>query len=94
MGVYIKGAKMPKCCTECSLYCYDDRLRNEEERHICLLKCWTRLIRPTEERQYYCPLVEVKTPHGRLVDFGDIKYKGYTEAEIISLFPTVIEEED
>lgn len=60
MGIYIKDMEMPKCCTECHLYCYDNRLRNEEERHICLLKCWTRLIRPTEERQYYCPLVEEK----------------------------------
>lgn len=92
MGVYIKDIEMPKSCTECFLYRYDDRLRNEEERHICLRKCWARLIRPTEERQGFCPLVEVKTPHGRLIDADDMSVNRYDNN--VDEVETIIEEED
>lgn len=86
MGVYIKGIKMPQTCIDCPLYRYT------AVSHYC---CVAPIRgQKATERDKDCPLVEVKPPHGRLVDFGNIKYKGYTEAEIISLFPTVIEGED
>lgn len=98
MGIYIKGMEMPKSCTECFLYRYDDRLRNEEERHICLRKCWARLVRPTEERQGYCPLLEVNTPHGKLIDADEmarIYHAGsFDVTKVAKKMNAVIEEED
>ena len=59
MGVYIKDMKMPKGCRDCRF----------EDWGKCIA------IRPigttrhlSEEREVYCPLIEVKEPHGRLID--------------------------
>ena len=89
MGLYIKGAEMPKTCGDC-------RFLVGYGKFPCYCAVGDFPIKPSEAdmRDGICPLVEVKTPHGRLVDFGNIKYKGYTEAEIINMFPTVIEAED
>ena len=68
MSVLIKGMEMPKNCGECHF------LHNEGFKEWC---CLTE----SEDFNYdiipsSCPLVEVKTPHGRLIDedrlIGDI----------------------
>jgi len=53
MSVLIKGMEMPRHCGECGIdWC-----------HI-----WHRAENPIEKRPPDCPLVEVPTPHGRLID--------------------------
>lgn len=61
MSVLIKGMEMPKNCAECEFHQsgYPD---------WCDLSIRARDIHNTEIRQEWCPLVEVPTPHGRLID--------------------------
>ena len=55
MGVYVPKAELPKTCGECKMF----------EAAGCYL---FRDIKFTKERHPDCPLVEVRTPHGRLID--------------------------
>ena len=59
MGVYIKGMEMPHDCDSCKV--------------SDILDC--TLWKPMDigERHPECPLVEVPTPHGRLIDADDVK---------------------
>ena len=59
MGVYIKGMEMPITCNECRVF----------EAANCYR---FRDIKFTKERHQNCPLAEVKTPHGRLVDADQV----------------------
>lgn len=84
MGVYMPTVEMPTNCTECKL-----RL---------IVGCnpyKDNGLSPSKERHKDCPLVEIKTPHGRLIDedtiggvFIDIEVSGAIEDA-----PTVIEVE-
>lgn len=97
MSIYIKNAKMPKCCTECTFetLCSDDM-------HYCTAKQLS-----TEDylecRPPFCPLTEVPEPHGRLID-AEVLIEYFNklnewldideEGEIVSLInnaPTIIE---
>lgn len=58
MGVYIKGMDKPKSCKGCyfngsNLSCFITRGRIDRDDYTCEIEC---------------PIIEVKTPHGRLVD--------------------------
>lgn len=57
MGVYIKGMKMPIDCNTCYI-------------SECSLP-YSKVV-PIGYRHEECPLVEVKEPHGRLVDADEI----------------------
>lgn len=68
MGVYIKGMEMPKNCAECPV-----------NMEICKRGYKYLLERPElyEKRADDCPIVEVKSPHGRLGDLDALlRYKG------------------
>ena len=67
MSVLIKGMELPKNCFECVC----------EHKFFGKLKCYefsdfefdgTEKFPHMEDRSRYCPLVEVPTPHGRLID--------------------------
>ena len=64
MGVYIKGAMMPKDCETCFI------LNSCQHRHYEILEdeygYITKLVKED------CPLVEVAEPHGRLIDADEI----------------------
>lgn len=68
MSVLIKGMEMPKNCAECEFHQsgYPD---------WCDLSIRARDIHNTEIRQEWCPLVEVPTPHGRLIDADELYEK-------------------
>lgn len=73
MGVYIKDMEMPKNCVECGLCSADDG--------YCYLLCDCCDYESIHlGRHSDCPLVEVPTPHGRLIDadelYGAIVDKG------------------
>ena len=68
MGVYIRGMKMPKTCEECIYFLYCDVFGKARQN-----KCHDYHIKRLDG----CPLVEVKEPHGRLVDESRIDYKNY-----------------
>ena len=59
MSIIIKGMDMPKSCADCSVTCkvgYED--------YIATLSM--------SERPDFCPLIEIPTPHGRLIAEGSI----------------------
>ena len=101
MSVLIKGMEMPKNCINCP--CYD--LFN----HICQVTenfyygyCDDVEAYRTEDGLYRikdCPLVEVPTPHGRLIDadeIGEISADPYEERAFqsaIEEMPTIVEAE-
>lgn len=85
MGIYNPNKSMPKVCIDC----YDSK---------CLLPLYLKDI--TKERSPLCPLIEIKTPHGRLIDEDALCYevvkKGgvdfiYAATSCIKDTPTVIE---
>ena len=67
MSVIIKGMKIPKNCWECCL-----TSENEDFDRCCL---FTGIICLSIGRQNNCPLVEIPTPHGRLIDADAIDYR-------------------
>ena len=64
MGVYIKGMEMPKSCVSCSFQGFGGRMN---ERILCMLTGTNDYINQ-QSKFADCPLVEVPTPHGRLID--------------------------
>ena len=122
MSVLIKGMKIPYCCTECS-YCeeheHKEILRNDDYEYKvkmifnCKLKPedvedgWVGVEVADRKRQDWCPLVDVPTPHGDLIDREEamkglhtifILAKGQShrciQPECVEFAPTVIEAED
>ena len=65
MSVYIRGMEMPKNCEECPILCRAGVKFNG----FGFLE---------DKRADDCPLVEIKTPHGRLID-GDALHKLFME---------------
>ena len=104
MTLLIKGMEMPMVCDDCwALDEYGDYPRcriTEEQRGYN--------FRIREQRMEHCPLVEVPTPHGRLIDINDVKNTKFTVENInqyerwwngaldsvIENAPTVIEAEE
>ena len=92
MSVLFKGMVMPQCCGECKFmvdrWCY----ASEDAYFV------------ENKRHPDCPLVEVPTPHGRLIDADELEvdtewsdyYDGYQSysAMQIKYAPTVIESEE
>lgn len=89
MSVLIKGMNMPTCCAECDLH------NPFSETPYC-----RRLLQviPLEGRLDNCPLVEVKTPHGRLIDadeMSSIYHDGsFDVKKVAKQMNTVIEAEE
>ena len=114
MGVYIKGMEMPKRCVDCA--CYDRKTGDGVYTHGSD-GCNALGMRFNEDVYYGvnihdpfegiykdCPLVPVKTPHGRLIDadalVDTVYYTNISEsvkefiADLIGIAPTVIEAEE
>lgn len=103
MSVIIKGMKMPKSCDSCDLIQFDDE---ELEAHCPLSPYYRWCGTPPDYRPEGCPLVEVPTPHGRLIDdfkllralikaFPNQSMNFYDTLErVIDEAPTIIEAEE
>ena len=96
MGVYVKDMEMPENCDDCwALDEYGDYPRcriTEEQRGYN--------FRIREQRMEHCPLIEVPTPHGRLIDMDGLIKDAYKmrygvgwliPVESIEAVPTIIE---
>lgn len=96
MGVLIKGMDMPINCRSCP--CSDD------ESRYC--KAVNEYI-PMLGKPCFCPLVEIMTPHGRLIDADEVCYQLEKQAtidgqprairrarRIVADAPTIIEVEE
>lgn len=72
MSVLIKDMKMPKACCECGFnHCSQSR---DDDTCELLNKGIPQLF-VLADRLPDCPLVEVPTPHGRLIDAGELEDK-------------------
>lgn len=102
MSVIIKGMKMPKSCDSCDLIQFDDE---GLEAHCPLSPYYRWCGTPPDYRPEGCPLVEVPTPHGRLIDadalmecrlepnhYEELK-DGYIPDYDLDSAPTIIESE-
>lgn len=77
MSILIKGMDMPKCCDRCPCNGYDDMVG-------LYCRFW---FAPVSEPTYKdedgpaagCPLVEIPTPHGRLIDADELQAYDGTE---------------
>ena len=65
MSVIIKNMKMPESCFDCPLY-------DDEEKYCKAQNGFLVLLFPSRARDNSCPLVDVPTPHGKLVEFIDV----------------------
>ena len=94
MSVIIKGMKMPKSCDSCDLIQFDDE---GLEAHCPLSPYYRWCGTPPDYRPEGCPLVELPTPHGRLIDAEKLKCPLSWQGEIVRATvreaPTIIEAE-
>ena len=96
MSILIRGREFPENCFECPCVILDDR--------VCQVSMmFEDISHYTNERPDWCPLVEVPTPHGRLIDADALDYRqecdeyGWTNYVLqgdIMAAPTVIESEE
>ena len=61
MSIYIKNAKIPKCCAECPFDTFADDMHYCTTKQLSTEDYW-------ECRPPFCPMTEVSEPHGRLID--------------------------
>ena len=85
MSIIIKGLEMPESCATCTL---------QQET-----KCGVNYKWLLKHPDYYnarrpdCPLVEIPTPHGRLIDFDALDEK-INISSWQPLAPTILEAEE
>ena len=81
MGVYIKNMEMPEICDMCPLLAFIEEDEDHDAFCYCILSNWKKSCTPDpmtirEARRFRrldCPLIEVSTPHGRLIDADTLK---------------------
>lgn len=80
MSILVKGVDMPKDCVACRWHA----------RWGCEI---TGIVTNAAQG---CPLVEIPTPHGRLIDADELLLRSVSGTEIyhISAAPTIIEAEE
>ena len=62
MSLIIKGVNLPEKCESCPCYDYIDYVCRADD-------CFAPFdVENPEERSEHCPLIEIPTPHGRLID--------------------------
>ena len=66
MGVYIPGLDMPEYCSECRFGILSG------DRYWCAVSLKYRNHEAANYISNDCPLVEIKTPHGRLIDADEL----------------------
>ena len=96
MSVLIKGMEMPKGCLECP---FKDVGMNTMTQ--CMLVAgWVKYENDGYGIPSACPLVDVPTPHGRLIDADELKrntmfiFSGTVREKEIDEATTIIEAEE
>ena len=80
MGVLIKDMDMPENCDKCR-FCVNG-FTDEAPMYECGVQSYDNVSvlvesdgKPFDFRPDWCPLVEIPTPHGRLIDADELKSK-------------------
>lgn len=70
MSLIINGMDMPKSCEDC-VFC--QVVPNSLDVYFCYADKNNRHVRRGyNEKPSFCPLAEISTPHGDLIDRGDV----------------------
>ena len=89
MSLIIKGSIMPLMCEECPCYDCDDYSCKATGRGVIEYRY--------DGRPDNCPLVEIPTPHGRLIDADELLRQPMNTANYpknyVHVAPTIIEAE-
>ena len=96
MSILIKGIEMPVACFDCP--CMQDLSNIDEEYYICAaIEHAPEITDKNNGRLPKCPIVEIPTPHGRLIDENELLRHKYgfsqTARVIIKTTDAVIEAE-
>lgn len=104
MSILVRGLEMPKCCRDCKLY---ERGQDGIYCKVTHSFEWdeSKQFKPWKHKMKNCPLVEIKTPHGRLIDATGIDNATATKEDYpdgailipkgaILAAPTIIEAEE
>ena len=87
MSLLIKGVEMPDSCLNCRFR--TTMLKNvlsptmRTSAYACLIS-GMEINNWYEEKHKNCPLVEVPTPHGRLIDAEKLAVKIWTEGRFVT----------
>ena len=89
MSVLIRDMKMPENCCQCEWHEYYGG--DYDWCHACRRTGAMPIKNAETERNYDCPLVEVKAPHGRLIDANDFEGRvriagGFSEHDLTEDF--------
>lgn len=101
MSILIKGMEMPKDCSECQFSDVFAYPPDYDDEWICELTYLSMNWEDAQMRHSNCPLVELPTPHGRLIDADALlasenqhyEYRSdsfFVETRTIELAPTII----
>lgn len=104
MDILVKGMEMPRFCADCPFWetRYDPGYYNYEHCKALgkIFNECRRDISPFEEKLDDCPLVEIPTPHGRLIDADALdkelrrKWNYGDNGVTIANAPTILEAEE
>lgn len=102
MSILIKSMEMPKDCNTCPMLEGDrlDGLCHAASRWLDDDEYWRWYLYPEgdvdDSKPLNCPLVEVPTPHGRLIDADELMFNSVSGTEIyhISAASTIIDAEE
>ena len=91
MSLIIKGMKLPRSCSTCRFSYFTVGIRKR-----CEIS--SNEVNPLIDcRETNCPLVEISTPHGRLIDADDLLRQPMNTANYpknyVHVAPTIIEAE-
>ena len=85
MSVLIKDMEMPQKCGQCNLY------HAEHPMHCMVVEGHRTVGAPYGmPRPDWCPLVEIPTPHGRLIDADTLLKKAPELQEYLAVLATVV----
>ena len=76
MSLIIKGSIMPLMCGDCPCYDGSDYACNATGRGVIEYRY--------DGRPDNCPIVEIPTPHGRLIDAEKLAVKIWTEGHFVN----------
>lgn len=99
MSVIIQGMKLPKGCDSCEL------VQDYDEDSVCcpFLRNESWYGATPDYRLEHCPLIEIPTPHGRLIDADALQaeadsqpcfWKGAIDELMVREATTIIEAEE
>lgn len=95
MSLILKGLDMPKSCFECPFKITSGISSGQKLEFNCAVINYAVLEDyMTDDKPTNCPLVEIPTPHGRLIDADKVFTYDHIAEEQLKEVPTILESEE